>query len=187
MSATQIQTAESGSGGTEPCRGRPGYGRAAGALACWAVLLGGCGAGSTLAPGPVERAAEASILSQRHLRVTVQCPAGIPLRTGFTFWCTARLEVGAYPLLVTETNAAGHVRYENRAPLLALDIARVQQAIRTAILERRHTVAPVHCPQQVIQRVAVTFFCHATLGGHTYRVEVIERDNAGDVRYVGLA
>jgi len=171
-----------------PCRpvGRPAR-RAGLAIGLSAALLGACGGSPTLDIAMVEHAAAASILAQHHMRVTVRCPEGVPERSGFTFWCSADLEVGSYPLLVTETNGAGGVRYENSAPLVALDIGKVERAISASVRKRRRAAAIVRCPQEVIQRAGVVFFCTALVDGGFYRVRVLETDGEGHVRYVGLA
>jgi hypothetical protein len=151
-----------------------------------ALVLNACGQSATLDTGHLERAATASILAQRHLQVAVHCPAGVPLRRGFTFWCTAQLEVGSYPLLVTETDSTGTVRYENQAPLATLDIAKVERAIRATILGRTGKSPAVSCPQQVIQRRGTVFTCEATAGGHRYRLRVTQSDGEGRVRYTAV-
>ena len=108
------------------------FGLAVTALA--APSISACGSSTpTLSVVPVERAIAASILAQHHLHATVHCPTNAPLKAGFVFACTAKLDVGAYPVLVTETNARGHVRYLNQAPLAVLDIARVERAIGQSI------------------------------------------------------
>jgi hypothetical protein len=152
------------------------------------VGLGGCGGNSrTLDTAAVERAAAASILAEHGLRVTVHCPQDVPRRQGFMFFCTAQLEVGSYPLFVTETNGSGRVRYENRAPLATLDVGSVERAIRSSILRDRHIDAAVSCPQQVIQRAGVVFLCSARASGRVYGVRVTQTDGNGHVRYVGLS
>jgi hypothetical protein len=169
---------------------RPRLSGAASLIASGSFLflgLAACGSSQPiLDTGLVERAAAASILAEHHLRVTVHCPAGVPKRAGFTFFCTAHLEVGSYPLFVTETNAAGRVRYENRTPLEILDIASVEHAIERSIREQRRVTASVSCPQEVIQRSGVAFVCRAEIAGHSHEVEVLETNDAGHVRYRGL-
>ncbi len=151
-----------------------------------APFISGCGASTpTLSVGPVERAIAASILAQHHLRTTVRCPTDAPRRAGFAFTCKAELDVGAYPVLVTETNARGHVRYLNQAPLAVLDIASVEQAIGQSIRAQRGLRSTVSCPAEVIQKAGVAFMCTATVAGRGYPFAVTEVDNHGHVRYVG--
>jgi len=61
----------------------------------------------------VQRAIEASILSQRHLRSTVSCPAEVLQRAGLAFRCTVVIDGQArrYTFVVSEVDNAGHVRY----------------------------------------------------------------------------
>jgi Domain of unknown function (DUF4333) len=148
--------------------------------------LGGCGSSSTatLDSARVERAIASSVLSERHLRARVVCPSRVPQRSGYRFTCEAHLDVGAYPVAVTETNGSGHVRYENRTPLVVLDTARVQSAIRASILSQRHLRSAVRCPQEVLQRAGVVFTCEASVDGRAYPFAVSEVDGAGHVRYV---
>jgi hypothetical protein len=134
---------------------------------------------------PVERAIAASILTQHRLHATVHCPANAPLKAGYVFACTAKLDVGAYPVLVTETNARGHVRYQNQAPLAVLDVARVERAIGQSIRTQRGLHSAVACPAEVIEKAGIAFTCTATVAGRGYPFDVIEVDDHGHVRYVG--
>ena len=111
-------------------------------------MLGACGSSeSKLDTGRVERAVAASILAQRGLRTTVTCPSDVPLKAGYSFTCNAKLDVGSYPVTVVVTNSKGHVRYENRAPLVALNIEKVEHAIAASIASQRHLHArPSPCP-----------------------------------------
>ncbi len=148
--------------------------------------LSACGSSTpTLGVVPVERAIAASILAQHHLRTTVRCPTNAPRQAGFAFTCKAELDVGAYPVLVTETNARGHVRYLNQTPLAVLDIARVERAIGQSISAQRGLRSTVACPAEVIQKAGVAFTCTAAVAGRSYPFAVTEVDNQGHVRYVG--
>jgi hypothetical protein len=148
--------------------------------------LSGCGSrAATLNTVAVESAIAGSILEQHHLHVRVECPSRVQRRTGVAFVCTARLPVGAYPVVVIEIDGSGRVRYENRSPLVALDVARVQDAIAGSILSQRHLRSAVTCPAEVIQRAGVRFTCTATVAGRGYLFEVAELNGSGQVRYVG--
>jgi hypothetical protein len=151
-----------------------------------AVPLSGCGSRMpTLNTVVVERATEASILTERHLHATVRCPSKVPQRAGFVFTCKANLDVGTYPVLVTETNGSGHVRYQNQAPLVILNIARVEHAITQSILSQRHLSSTVTCPGEVLQQAGIAFTCIATANGRGSPFAVTEVDNNGHVRYIG--
>ncbi len=155
-----------------------------------AVLLGsslsGCGkSGPTLNTVPVEHAIAASILTQHHLNAVVSCPSNTPRKAGFTFTCTAKLDVGTYPISVTETNGSGHVRYRDHEPLVALDIAKVEQSIRESISSQRRLSSTVACPTEVLQKAGIVFTCTATVSGRGYPFAVTEVDGDGHVRYVG--
>ena len=102
-----------------------------------------------------------------------------------TFTCTASLNVGTYPVLVAETNDSGHVRYQNNAPLVTLDIISIEQAIKQSIHSQRHLDAMVACPAEVIQKAGTIFTCTATLKGRQFPFEVTEIDGDGHVRYIG--
>ena len=104
---------------------------------------------------------------------------------GFAFTCTAKLDVGAYPVSVSETNARGHVSYQNQAPLAVLDVARVERAISQSIRAQRALHSTVACPAEVIQRAGIAFTCTATVAGRGYPFAVTEVDDRGHVRYVG--
>lgn len=149
--------------------------------------LSGCGSSTpTLNTVPVKHAIAESILTQHHLYATVNCPPKIPREAGFVFTCMASLNVGTYPVLVTETNTSGHVRFENQAPLVALDIAGVEQAIRRSIRSERHLASSVTCPAEVIQKAGIVFTCTAMVNSRLYPFAVTEIDGNGHVRYVGL-
>ncbi len=156
------------------------------ATALAAPSISACGSSApTLSVVPVERAIAASILAQHRLHATVRCPANPPLKAGLVFACTAKLDVGAYPVLVTETNARGHVQYQNEAPLVVLDIARVERAIAQSIRAQRGPRSTVACPAEVIQKAGIVFTCTATVAGRSYPFAVTEVDDNGHVRYVG--
>jgi hypothetical protein len=155
------------------------------------LSLSGCGESArTLNVAKVERAIAGSILAQRHLHTAVHCPYNIPTKIGFAFTCTANLNVGTYPISVIETDGSGHVRYQNTAPLVTLDVASVEQAIRRSIYSQRHLGTTVTCPTEVIQKAGIVFTCTATTsgpaGGRRYPFAVTEVDGDGHVRYVGL-
>jgi hypothetical protein len=169
---------------TAMLRGAP---RGLGAGVLVAAFLPGCGSSTpTLNTIAVKRAIAASILTQHHLYATVGCPSRVPRKAGFVFTCTASLDVGTYPVRVTETNDSGDFRYENQAPLADLDIAGVQQAIRQSIRSQRGLESTVTCPAEVIQKTGIVFTCTATVDGQRYPFSVTEVDGEGHVRYVGL-
>jgi len=150
------------------------------------AAVSGCGSSApTLNTSATERAAAASILAQRHLHVTVSCPPNVPKRAGYAFTCVAHLNVGEYPVQVTETNGSGHVQYQSQAPLATLNTAKVEQAINQSILSQRHLSSVVTCPAEVIQRAGIVFTCTATVNGRAYHFAVTEVDGNGHVRYVG--
>jgi hypothetical protein len=157
---------------------------ALGALA--GLSIAGCGSSTpTLNTAPIAHAIGQSILAQRNITTTVHCPATVPRRAGVEFSCTARLEVGSYPVSVRETNANGRVRYGNAAPLVVLNIKKVERAIAGSILSQRHLRAVVTCPAEVIQQAGVTFTCAATANGARYPFAVTETNGHGQVRYEG--
>jgi len=152
------------------------------------IALTACGSSeSKLDTARVERAVAASILAQRGLRTTVNCPSDVPIKTGYTFTCNANLDVGSYPVTVVVTNSKGHVRYENHAPLIALNTEKVEHAIAASIASQRHLKATVKCPEEVLQKAGVTFTCTAVVKGNPkqYPFVVTQVDNHGRVKYVG--
>jgi hypothetical protein len=156
------------------------------AIAVLVPSLAGCGKSApTLNTVTVERAVAASILAQHHLYATVSCPSKVPQKAGYAFICTASLNVGTYPVSVTEINSRGHVEYQNQAPLSTLDIAKVEQAIKQSISSQRHLNSTVTCPVEVIQKKGIVFTCTAVVNGQSYPFEVTEVDDNGHVRYVG--
>ena len=149
-----------------------------------ATALAGCGASTaTLDVTGVEHAIAASILAQRHLVVGVVCPSKVPRKPGAHFDCAAILQVGTYPVAVSETSNAGHVIYANPTPLIALNTAKVQQAIASSIRAQRHASATVQCPSQVLQQAELVFTCAATFNGATRQFVVTQVDGAGSVLY----
>jgi hypothetical protein len=149
-------------------------------------LLSGCGSSTpTLNTVTEERAIAASIQTQHHLYATVHCPSKPPRKAGFTFVCMADLDVGMYPVTVTETNDSGHVRYQDQNPLVTLDVAKVKQSITQSIRSQRRLSAIVTCPAEVLQKAGIVFTCTATVSGRGYPFAVTEVDGYGHVRYVG--
>jgi hypothetical protein len=149
------------------------------------ALLTACGSSTpTLNDGVLERAIAGSILNDRHVHTRVQCPPSVPRKAGHVFTCTAHLDAGTYPVTVTETNASGHVRFENTTPLVILDIEKVKRAITRSMLSQRHLRATVDCPQEVLQKQGVAFACIATAKGRKYYFLATETDGKGHVKYV---
>ncbi len=164
--------------------------RAAPLLASAAVLaaavLAGCGSSaSTFGTAHIQRAIARTILAQHGLRVAVQCPPKVAKKAGTRFTCLARLQVGAYPVPAVVVGPGAKVRYENSAPLIVLDTAKVQRAIAASILAQRRLRAAVSCPAQVLQQAGVAFTCTATVARHAYPFVVTQTDAHGHVRYVG--
>lgn len=156
------------------------------AAALAACSLAACGSSTaTLNTGPVATAISQSILAQRGITTTVQCPPHVPRKAAQTFTCTAHLDVGSYPIYVTETNSQGHVRYGNPTALVILNIAKVQDAITTSILSQRRLHATVACPPQVLQQLGVKFTCSALVNGKQYPFAVTEVNGSGRVSYTG--
>jgi Domain of unknown function (DUF4333) len=95
-----------------------------------AVALAACGSSSkssgskgktNLNTARVARSIEQSILSQRHLRSRVVCPAAVPQEKGRTFECIATTETikrpvkhAKTPFVVTIQNDNGYVTYEGK-------------------------------------------------------------------------
>jgi hypothetical protein len=150
-----------------------------------ATLLPACGSSKpALNEAVVERAVAQSILKQRHIYATVDCPPNVPQQAGRVFTCTAHLDVGTYPVAVTEVDGKGNVRWATSSPLVILDIHRVETAIARSVRHQRHLTARVTCPRQVIQRAGVVFTCTATINGREASFTVTEVDGNGHVRYV---
>lgn len=152
------------------------------------LCLSACGSGAqSLGSAKIERSIQESILKERGLRTTVSCPAGIPPDAGRSFTCEAHLDVGAYPLTVTEVDSSGKVRYQDPRPLIVLNIARVERAIEASISSQRHVSARASCPGEVLQRAGIAFRCTAVIDGTTrlYPFAVSELDSSGHVRYAG--
>ena len=87
---------------------------------------------------------EQSIVKERGITTVVICPADVPRESDFHFTCTARLDVGSYPVSVIK-NADGGVSYSSNAPLHVLDSRTVELAIQRAISNQRHLAATVSC------------------------------------------
>jgi hypothetical protein len=159
------------------------------ALLLTAVCVSACGSSARyLDRTKIESAIATSVLREHDLYTTVACPPKIPQLEGHTFTCSARLNVGAYPVTVTEIDGGGHVRYEDKRPLVVLDTAKVEHAIEASILDQRRVRATVSCPTAVLQQTGVSFRCTARIdgGARGYPFVVRETDNAGHLRYVGV-
>jgi hypothetical protein len=152
------------------------------------VCLSACGSSArNLDSAKVERAIANSILDEHGLYATVACPSKVVQQAGHAFTCTARLDVGTYPVTATETGGSGQVRFQDRAPLVALNIAKVRRAIRASVFSQRRKHATVSCPAEVLQRAGLVFTCTAAIEGspRRYPFTVSEVGNAGHVRYRG--
>jgi hypothetical protein len=114
------------------------------------VCVCACGSSTrSLDSAKVERAIAGSILKEHDLHATVACPSKVRQKSGHVFTCTARLDVGAYPVTVTEVDGSGRVRYANERPLVVLDVAKVQQAIEASVYSQRRLRATAACPPEV--------------------------------------
>lgn len=151
-----------------------------------ASALWACGSSSTptLNTGVIQRAIAGSILAQHHLQTTVVCPSHISRKAGVRFVCSADLNVGSYPVAVTVTNNQGHVVYQNGQSLVAVDIAKVEQAISSSLHQQKGIAATVTCPAEVLQQEGLTFTCSAALPGGKRVFTVTQVDGSGHVRYV---
>jgi Domain of unknown function (DUF4333) len=150
--------------------------------------LAACGSSTpTLSAATAEQAIASSILAQRNLHVAVTCPSNIASKAGTHFVCTARLDVGTYPVPGVVTNDRGHIVYSNTSPLIALDIPHVEAAISRSILAQRGARAQVRCPAEVLQQAGLRFACRAEFDRRAHAFTVVEVDGNGRVRYTELA
>jgi hypothetical protein len=108
-----------------PLRARRGAIGAAAALAC-AALFSACGSSTststtatTLDTTRIAHSIEESVLTERHLHVTVTCPAGVPQEKGKTFVCIATGQTTKKPITTVKTpftvtvqNNKGYVTYK---------------------------------------------------------------------------
>jgi hypothetical protein len=157
-----------------------------------AVCVSACGSSGssvrTLDSVKVERAIASSILREHGLDTMVACPSKVVQQAGHTFACTARLDVGAYPVTATEVGDSGQVRVQDSALLVGLDIADVRRSIDASVFSQRGRHATVSCPAEVLQRAGLKFTCTAVIEGASrgYPFVVSEVGNAGHVRYTGV-
>jgi len=163
--------------------------RLAAVLALGALLAAACGSSSPSTPAildvaGIQTAIEQSIVKERGIATVVICPADVPRESGFHFTCTARLDVGSYSVSVIE-NADGGVRYSSATPLRVLDSRTVELAIQRAIFSRRHLVATVSCPREILQQKGLRFACRARTKQGVIVFTVTELDGDGHVRSVG--
>jgi hypothetical protein len=150
------------------------------------TALGACGSSSqSVSTEDVQRTIAAAMLRERGIHATVSCPPRVSGSVGTAFTCVAHLQVGTYPLAARVTSSSGQVHYGSSAPLVILDIARVQGAIARSIAAQRRLRATVRCPAEVLQQQGVRFTCEARAAGRSYPFEVVQTDAHGHVRYVG--
>jgi Domain of unknown function (DUF4333) len=84
-------------------------------LTAASLVLGACGSSAQttiLNTEKVESAIEQSILNQRGQVADVSCPSGVHQVDALQFICWATAGSNDTPFVVTQTDAAGHVRYE---------------------------------------------------------------------------
>jgi hypothetical protein len=154
-----------------------------------ATCVSACGASTrTLDSSKVERAIASSIRDERGLYTTVLCPPKVVQQAGHVFTCTARLDVGTYPVTATEIGGGGQVRFQDDARLVGLNVAKVRRAIEASVFSQRRKHATVSCPAEVLQRAGLVFRCTAVIEGarRRYPFIVSEVGNAGHVRYLGV-
>ena len=89
----------------------------AGALVTAALLVTACGSSGSptaLNTGRIERAIAQSSLVQRGLHAEVSCPSDVRVERGAVFSCRAVVGHTTTRFAVTQTDDAGHVRYEGQ-------------------------------------------------------------------------
>lgn len=80
-----------------------------------ALALAACGSSESppsLDETKIERAIEHSSQAQRGLSPSVTCPEDVAYEEGLTFECTAVVGDVSTRFVVTQTDAAGHVRFK---------------------------------------------------------------------------
>ncbi len=168
---------------------------AAGTLAAvLTVLVTGCGGSTpTVGTASIESAITKALLVQRGARANVTCPAKVPAQKGKVFTCYASLNVGQYPVSVTETDSKGHVKWGSKAALVILNTRDVSASIEQSVRSQRGVSATVSCPQDVLQKAGLSFICKAVVAragsrvkAGTYQFRATEADSLGHVRYVGI-
>lgn len=165
---------------------------ASAAAALIAIALTACGSSTSdhshqpqLDVHEAERTVANEILQNTHAPAFVVCPKKIPKSNGYSFTCTANLEVGTVTARVTETGNAGHLRYATTHPFVLLNVAKVERAIRESIALQKHLDAAVTCPVYVLQQKGLAFTCNATVKGrpNKYPFSVREVNEKGEVRF----
>jgi hypothetical protein len=147
------------------------------------AAVAACGSSAPqLGTGGIERSIAESIRVQHNLHAAVTCPARVPRREGVDFTCDAHLAVGVYPVRATESDGKGRVVYQSTSPLIALDVAKIESAIKRSIFRRTHAAAAVSCPAEVLQQRGLAFTCRARVAGRT-RVFAVTQETGGRVRY----
>jgi hypothetical protein len=152
-----------------------------------AAVIVGCGGDDNLMTANYARAIEQSVLQQHDQVVKAECPPEVPKEKGHTFTCTVHLDVGSYPVTVTEVDDDGSVKYGNPQPAVLLDVKNVERAIAEEIHKQRDLDSQVTCPKVVLQKAGLTFECKAAVeGGTETRFRVEQTDDAGNVSFTGL-
>jgi hypothetical protein len=158
------------------------------------VIAAGCGSSSpTLGTAAIESSITKALLVQRGARADVTCPAKVPAKKGAQFTCNAALNVGEYPVSVTEIDGKGGVKWGSKAALVILNTSHVSSAIEQSVLAQRGVKSTVVCPRDVLQKVGLSFVCKAVVAragskvkAGTYQFRATESDSLGHVRYVGI-
>lgn len=87
----------------------------AGCIAALGLTLAACGSSDPTAmlnTTKIEKAIARSSLEQRGLQALVSCPSDIHQAKGLSFSCVASVGQVDTTFVVTQTDGAGHVRYE---------------------------------------------------------------------------
>jgi DUF4097 and DUF4098 domain-containing protein YvlB len=162
-----------------------------------AILIGGCSAsvcaGSGCGSGKIdvtkaESATKTYVAQATGAEVkSVSCPAGVPLKKGTTFTCTATESNGTIASVVgTETDAKGSVHLS--PPTFpdaggTIDTAKAESVTKTLVEKLTGAaVKSVSCPTAVALKKGAAFTCIATGGdGTTAPVTVTQTSGTGDV------
>ena len=155
------------------------------------LLLAACGSGGSSATNAqaktvnvfeADAALAAEIVEKDHVDTEIKCPTPIDLRKGYSFTCVAKFKVGTDKIAVTETNNSGDVSIKPEAPLVVLNLGKVEHEIEQSVAKGTSIRAHVTCPQQVMQRSGIVFTCTATINGKAHKFTVTETSASGQVQ-----
>ncbi len=112
----------------------------------------------------------------------IVCPDAVEVRAAEAFVCTAEIDSGSVPVLVTQIDVRGNVKWELRESVL--QIAELEKQIAIGVRQQQRLDAQIDCgPRFRPAHPGDTFVCSAKASGRELKVTARVADTKGTVNW----